>query len=127
MPRIELPKFNEVETGAEPLPADRYTVQIESAEVTATKDKTGKKVEVVGRVLGPTHQKRKIFWNCSLKSTALWNLKSLLTAAGARFDDNGFATEELVGLKVDVTVGMTTWEGKPSNQIGPPYYKPSIV
>ena len=122
--RIELPGFKEVETGREPIPAGRYTCLISGAEKKATKDGTSQIVVWEATIVGPDCTGRKLFFNTSLKQKALWNLKALLDACGAPYDDEGFATEEAVGQKVDLQVEQSMWEGRPSNEIKA-YYPPS--
>jgi len=125
--RVEIPKFNEVEAGFEPVPVGRYTVLVSNAEIRAKKGGTAgeKFINWQLTILAPSHEGRIVWLMTSLKTEALWNLKSFLAAAGAKMDDTGFATEDVVGLKLDVNVEQDEYEGRIRNRISPPYYSAS--
>lgn len=119
--RVEIPNLDKVETGREPLPADKYTVKLTAGDIKNTKDGSGKYIAWQGAVQGGTFAGRILFWNTSLKESALWNLKGLLDAAGVPMDNTGFSTEDALGKDIIVTVDIREYEGKPSNEIKPSY------
>ena len=124
--RVEVPKFDEVEAGFEPIPAGRYSVTVTNAEIKNTKDKEGKYINWELTIMGPTNAGRKVWLINSLKHEAAWNLKALLKATGAQFDASGFATENVVGLKCDVTVEQEDYQGQLKNRVQPPYFPSSV-
>ena len=115
--RIDIPDFDKVETGREPVEDGRYTVQMHACNKEATVDKTGEKIACEGIITGPKHAKKHLWWSCSLKPQALWNLKSMLAAAGVPFTKDGFSTEDVLGKALDVQVGHKEYDGKIYNRI----------
>lgn len=66
--------------------------------------------------------KRPLWLRHSLKPKALWNLKQFLQAAGFRWESDGsFDTADVHGSEVFVQVKQREFEGKLSNEVGPPY------
>ena len=125
--RVDLPKFNEVEAGFEPIPAGRYTVLVSNARIQPTKAGDSKIVVWELTVMSRESTGRKLFLNNSLKAEALWNLKAFLKGCDAKYDDGGFSTEDVVGRKLDVNVEQEEYEGRVRNRISPPYYPASVV
>ncbi len=128
--RIELPNFDEVGVGFEPIQPGRYSATVTSADVRATKDGSGKLIVWELTILGPTENGRRLWLNTALKKEALWNLKGFLSACGAKFDEGGFNTEDVIGLKVDINVEQEEYPPDSNvlrNRIVPPYYPCSLV
>lgn len=127
---IQIPEFDKVEAAFEVIPAGKYSVIVSNADIRPTKDASSKMIVWELTILGPTNNGRKLFLNNSLKKEALWNLKALLKAANAQFDASGFSTENVVGLKVDVTVEQEEYpkgSGVLKNRVNPPYSACSLM
>ena len=98
---IEIPDFDKVETGREPIPAGKYTVKIVGGEQRTSQESGSSYIRWDAEIIGaadPENAKvlgRHVFWNTSLKPDALWNLKSLIEALRAPFEPNGFAIENM--------------------------------
>jgi hypothetical protein len=98
-----------------PLPAGRYQVTINKAELRNTKDGTGQYIAVRYDVTGPTHQGRVVFGNINIKnksekaeSIGRAQLGELMRALGlAKLTD----TDQLIGgslsIKLDVRESRT--------------------
>ena len=120
--KISIPGLDKVETGREPLPAGRYTVKLTSAEKKKALSGEGEYIAWQGTVQGGDHNGRILFWNTSLKESALWNLKGLLDAASVDMDAEGFATEDALGKDVEIQVDMDEYQGRPTNRVNATYY-----
>ncbi len=127
---IEIPDFDQVSSGREPIPAGRYTVKIVGAEQRTSNEGSPYirwEAEIIG-VDDPENTKvmgRHIFWNTSLKPEALWNVKRLLEALRAPFHPNGFSTDDVLGLTCDVTLREREYQGSITYEVEPNYYPAS--
>ena len=114
--RIDIPSFNDVKTGLEPVPAGIYLSICESGEV-KTAEGGGKYVAWTFSILEGDVAGRKLFFNTSLKEQALWNLKGLLEALNCPMDEGGFATEDAVGLKCMLVVDIEEYQNRQQNRV----------
>lgn len=60
---------------------------------------------------------KKQFLNTSLKPNALPMLKRFLEAAGFSWDSEGFNTEDVMGLELEVQVEVDEYNGRPTNNV----------
>lgn len=99
----------------EPLPAGKYDVVVDDAELVPTKAGTGQMVRMAMTVTGPTHRGRKIWDRLNIDNPnpkaveiAQRRLAQIAKALGkAGIDD----TDELVGVKLKVTVKVREASG----------------
>lgn len=125
MPHIDV-NLNEVEIPSGDAHEDGLLhVRVKKAEV--KKPKEAGKYPYILFQLSPvgTDNKRPVFLRCSLHPDAIWNLKLFLQdGLGLSWNSDGsFNTDDTLGLEGKVSCTKTTYEGKPSNEIGPPYYR----
>jgi hypothetical protein len=118
--RIEIPEFDKVSGGFEPLPVGEYVCRIDGAEKVNTPAGTSY-IAWSASVMEGEHTGRKLFWNTSLQPQALWNVKALLVALGAPMDASGFNTEDCIGRKVILTVDVEEYQGRARNRVGGTY------
>ena len=115
--RIGIQGFDKIKSGVEPVPAGTYDVICEGGEEKTNKEGTGKCINWTFSILNEEFIGKKLFDMTSLKETALWKLKGLLNALEAPQDEEGFATEDAVGLKCKVVVDVESYEGQERNKI----------
>ena len=115
--RVDLPGFGDVKSSMEAVPANKYLVVIAKGEDKLTKDGQSKIIAWDFEITEGEFKGRHVFTNTSLKPEALWNLKSLLEACGAEFDEGGFDTEAVVGCQLQVNVVQEEYEGRPRNRV----------
>ena len=106
--RVEIPNFDNVSTGFEPMPAERFTFQITKGEV--CKSKAGNpKVSWGLTCRSPGYEGRMVFDDTSLLPQANFAVKALINAAGAEQDASGFDTENVIGLSVDAQLAIQSY------------------
>lgn len=98
--RVEIPDFDQVQTGFEPLPAERLTFSITKGDVKPSKA-GDQYVKWELTCQSPGYEGRIVFDNTSLLPQALFAVKALLEAADAPQDEGGFDTESAIGCHVD--------------------------
>lgn len=111
-----------------PIPAGEYTVSIASAELTPTKDGSGRYINLKLNVIAPTHQGRVLFSKLNIRNQSakaeeigLQQLGSILRAINlAAIED----TDQLIGgvMDVKVTIKAATDQYPASNEVKA--YKP---
>lgn len=116
MARIEIPKFDEVKAGFEPIPEGTYLAQIVEGKVETSKEGNAMinwRFDICeGDATG------KPLWDyTSLQPAALWKVKSLIETAGIPFDPKGFSTEDALGKRLRLKVTLEEYEGKQRNKI----------
>ncbi len=108
--------FSQVDS-FEPLPAGRYAVAVINCSVKQSKaDKPYLSWELTvndGAYLG-----RRLFYNSSLQSQALWSLARDLRAMGFQLEDHvNLNPAELVGEEVGVIVSQREYRGELTNNV----------
>jgi hypothetical protein len=114
----------------DPIPADRYTLKVESAEAAPyEKDgKTGERVEITYRIVGGSMDNRKVWDNIYLPMVA-WKARAILDAGGsdmANAEDitaDGIA-EALIGLEVSAYIESSKIENSDNFRTNVKEYKP---
>ena len=101
-----------------------YTIKVETAELTNSKNGPDTMIKVKFGVVSPAkHAKRKVWNNFNLGSKSLWVLKNFLDSSGKNTDTMGMEDEnkiaaDMVGLVTEAYLEpSTTQAGKPSNNI----------
>ena len=97
-----------------PIPAGEYTVSIAAADLTPTKDGTGRYIKLKLNVIAPTHQGRVLFSNLNIRNQSakaeeigLQQLGSILRAINlAEIED----TDQLIGGTLIAKVDIRTSE-----------------
>lgn len=115
--RVELPGFGDVKATMEAVPADKYAVVIAQGDQKPTKDGSSQIIAWDFEITEGEFKGRHVFTNTSLKPNALWNLKALLEACGADFDEGGFDTESVIGCNLQISVTQEVFEEKPRNRV----------
>ena len=106
--RVEIPDFDKVTTGFDPLPEERLTFQITKG--TLGTSKTGNpKVDLELTCQSPGYEGRILFDTQSLLPNAQFAIKVLLNASAAPQDAGGFDTEEVVGCSVDAQLTIRSY------------------
>lgn len=127
MSRIDV-NLNEVEVpSGEPHPEGDIHVRVRKAEFRKAKE-DGKYPHILFQMepIG-TENKSHLFLRCSLHPNAQWNLKLLLEALGVAWDSDGsFDTEDTLGQETMVHVTVSDYQGRPSNEVGPPYHRVAV-
>jgi len=105
----------------EPLPEGKYNVKIVGSEIRSTKNGNGKMLSLIFEVLPGTYENRKLFKNLCFEhpneltvSIAKSTLNKILLSIGIRKLND---TEELLGKKLTVTVGIKEGANGLENQI----------
>ena len=117
MARLTLPEFGAIESEFSPVPADTYACRIHAVEQRETKKKDGYYLHIEARIAEGDCSGRSLFFNCSLKESALWNLKKFVECAGVPYDDDGLDTDDILGAEVGLVVSLGEYDGKPSNDV----------
>lgn len=119
---------NVADTGRDALPAGKYNVVCDEAEVKETKDGMGEYINTRFEVMSGEYKGRKVFTMFNIKNKnaqavdiGLQQLKSFLKSAGrSNFVIN--SVSELVGLKANVALKTKTDDFGTKNVIS--YYSP---
>jgi len=112
--------LNNVEGGFKTYPDGNFRVKIhESTKIKASKDPNkAANILWVASIVEGDFQGSLISWNTSLEGAALWNLKSLLEALGLKWSEDGFDTDDAVGLELIIhNKSGETYNNKPVNTI----------
>lgn len=116
--KVQLEKnLDEVKIGFDPVPANWYEVQIVEEPQIKSKEKEVDGVTEMRRNLNikfticddPEFEGKQLFHSCSTEAKYLGyprGLKETLAALGASWDEDGFDTMDLIGLKCRVKVGQ---------------------
>lgn len=106
--RVEIPDFDQVSTGFEPLPADRLTFQITKCEQRQSKAGNAK-LSWELTCQSPGYEGRIIFDDTSLLPQANFAVKAIMNACGAEQDASGFDTEDAIGCNVDAQLTIQSY------------------
>lgn len=125
MARINV-NLKEVEIpSGKPHPDGPLHVRVKKATVKDAKSEGG--FPYVNYQLEPvgTDNKSHVWLKCSTHPDALWNTKLFLDALGVAYDpiDGSYDTDDTLGKECKVTASASEFNGKPTNEIKPPYYK----
>ena len=104
------------ESGFEAIPAGNYEVKVVEAQEKTSKA-GHKKIALVFEVTGAESAGRKLFHDLSELPQALWKLKKFLDACGVEYDEDGFATEDILGSDLEVVVVQEIYNEKPTNKV----------
>jgi len=115
MPRINV-KLDEVESGFEIYPDDKYIVEIQESSKTK-KSENGPYILWIGKILEGEFEDKMVSWNTSLQEQALWNLKDMLEKIGVDWDEDGFEMEDVFGLQIIVENEVRKYDGRDRNNI----------
>lgn len=116
MARINV-KLDEVESGFQTYPEDKYLVEILDKTRIATSQANEPKIIWISKIIEGDFEGKLFSWDTSLTTAALWNVKSLLEAMGFEWDEDGFDTEDCVGSQVVINVVIEPWEGEDRNKV----------
>lgn len=126
MARIDV-NLNEVEIpSGEAHPDGLLHINVKKVETRKSNKEGSSGYPYLNLQLNPvgTENKRPVFLRLSMNPDALWNMKLFLEAIGLTTESDGsFDTDDLLGKECKVSCTATEYNGKPSNEIGPPYYK----
>ena len=96
------------DSGNDPLPAGRYDVIVDNAELTPTKAGDGQMVKMTMTVQGPTHKGRKVWDRLNIENPnpkAVEIAQRRLAQIAKALGKQGIGdTDELIGVKLNVTV-----------------------
>lgn len=115
MPRINV-HLDDVESGFEVYPDDRYIVQIQESSKIKKSD-AGVYILWIAKVLEGEYEDKMISWNTSLQPQALWNLKAMLKQIEVEWDEDGFEMEDAYGKELIVVNKVRQFEGEDRNNI----------
>jgi hypothetical protein len=97
-----------------PIPAGEYTVSIAAADLTPTKDGTGRYIKLKLNVIAPTHQGRVLFSNLNIRNQSAKAEEIGLQQLGAVMRAIGLATiedtDQLIGGTLIAKVDIRTSE-----------------
>jgi len=99
----------------EPIPAGNYVVRV--LEATEKSSAKGKYIKLTLEVTEGEYAGRKLFHNLSELPQSLWNLKRFLDAAGVEYGEEGFATEDIQGAELEVSVVQEPYNDKITNKV----------
>ena len=106
--RVEIPDFDQVSTGFEPLPAERLTFSITKGEhKTSKSNKPYISWELTCQ--SPGYEGRIIFDNTSLVKEAQFAVKGVVNASGAEQDETGVDDQDVVGCSVDAQLAIRSY------------------
>jgi hypothetical protein len=99
----------------DPIPEGRYTVVVDKAEITTTKESGNPMIKATLKIVEGDFKNRLAWDNFVLTEKSLWKLKTFLEAADSKLSESGDATEQdianaMVGAKVSVYL---------ENRVGP--------
>jgi hypothetical protein len=112
-----------------PLPGGTYSAVVEKVEVRKNRNNEGQHIYVEMAVVDcadETLNGRKLFYRVSLpradqtpdqKANTLYFVKQLVEACGAPWEPQGFDTNDLIGAQIQVSVSLTEYNGKPTNEV----------
>lgn len=120
--------LNDVDDGADPVPAGLRQVRVKSTE---RKHKQGSEypyldVRLTPLDAGEKFSKRQLFLTLSFHPAAQWNMKRFIKAAQVPFEEEGFDLNDFLGKELFVTVTHRPNENDPElvrAEVGPPYAK----
>lgn len=124
MARINV-NLNEVEEfSGTPHPDGLLHIRVKEAKLTEAK-REGAYPYVNCQLLPVGTENRSSVWlKLSLHPNAQWNTKQFLEALKVRWNSDGsYDSDELPGKECKVTVSTREYNGKPSNEVGPPYFQ----
>ncbi len=106
--RFEIPDFDNVTTGFDPLPAERLTFQITKCE--QRQSKAGNpKLSWELTCQSPGHEGRILFDDTSLLPQARFAVKAIVNASGAPQDASGFDIDDVIGCSVDAQLSIQSY------------------
>jgi len=114
MTRINV-NLNDVESSFEVYPDGQYFVEIKSSKVQQGENSTY--IRWIAEILEGEYAGKLVSWNTSLAPNALWNLKKMLEAVGAEWDEEGFDDEDVYGGRLIVVNEVQVYEGTERNNI----------
>lgn len=99
----------------DPIPEGRYTVVVDKAEITTTKESGNPMIKATLKIVEGDFKNRLAWDNFVLTEKSLWKLKTFLEAAGSKLSESGNATEQdianaMEGVKVSVFLENRTGE-----------------
>ena len=116
--KINVAGLPEASSGIEPLAPDRYTVLVTQCEETENKSTDGTHIAWVLTVEEPAEfAGRKVFHNTPLSEAGKGFTKEILEAAGIPYDGEGFATEDCLGRRLIVALGVEEYQGRKNNKV----------
>ncbi len=102
------------------IPDDTYTFEITKVRKDMEKNYLYWDMVVVsGEISENEYVGCRVIHFTSLKPSALWNLKALVQAVGADFDEDGFDDEDLIGEQFSSQTKVEPWDGKDQTKLNP--------
>jgi len=123
MATVEVPGGADAVVGFEALVEGRYTVMITKCELIPKKSDPSKMtVSVAADVVDEENAGRKVWWYLPISKAGAGITKACLEAAGVVYEttETGalvFDTDDLIGMELDVELGVETYKGKEKNTV----------
>ena len=100
----------------DPIPEGRYTVTVDKAELTTTKDSGNPMIKVTLKIVEGDNKGRLAWDNFVLVEKSLWKLKGFLEAIDSKISESADVTEQdianaMVGAKVSVFLEQRVGDG----------------
>jgi len=119
--KVDFSKAGEGDSDFTPLPAGEYNATVFEINSKIGKDSGQPYLEWIYQVTSEGYVNRRLWQIFSLQPQALWNLKSHLLALGlseevlaGEFD---FEPRMFLGKPVELIVSLSTYQGKPGNDV----------
>jgi hypothetical protein len=106
----------------DPIPEGRYTVVIDKADLTTTKESGNPMIKMTLKLIDGDHRNRYVWDNLVLTKSSLWKVKGVLEAVGSKVAEQESVTEQdiaaaVLGKHVSVYVEIRTDGTNTSNTV----------